>query len=249
MESVGQIYRAIRGPLLLIGLPLATVHGYLVRDAPLFQYPEFARIFFWHFPCPIMSTFFLFAGAYFSWRYLSTRDQKWDVRSEAAHELAIIFITLTMITGVFFSRIQWGAYWQSDPRQTSFLLVLCMYFAYFVLRTAFTDPEKRATNSSGYAIAAILPFFFLTYVYPNLPSVATFHPQGTIMKGNLKGGYFYAWIEILTLVTMATHWVYSVRVRSALLNLAVNNYGNLQIAHGSAADSPVVRPLSVSDES
>lgn len=249
MEGVTSIYKAIRGPLLLIGLPLVTFHGYLVKDAPLFKYPEFARIFFWHFPCPIMATFFVFAGAYFSFRYLATRDEKWDCRAEASHELAMIFIVLTMISGMFFSRIQWGDYWQSDPRQTSFLLVICIYLAYFVLRTAFADPEKRATNSAGYAIAALLPFFFLTYIYPHLPGVDSFHPDNPIMKGNIKGGYAYVWMEVMFLVTMATHWVYSVRIRSALLNLAVKNYGHLQNTHGAATNTPVVRPLSVSDES
>lgn len=240
----------VRNLLLLIGVPLVTFHSYLVPDAAGFMYPEFARIFFWHFPCPIMATFLLSAGMYFSARYMQTHDEKWDVRAASCHELAMIFILLTMISGIFFSRIQWGAWWQNDPRQVSFLLVTTMYFAYFVLRSAFTDSDKRATNSAAFAIAAFLPFMFLTFVYPRLPQIVNNHPNETIMKGNLKGGYAYATIEIMFLATLATHWVYNLRSRAGILELETNKYGdNLQSPSGSTTDTPVVRPISISDES
>lgn len=237
----------LRNLLLLIGIPLVTIHGALVRDAVGFQYPEFARVFFWHFPCPMMATILIWAGGYFSFKYLQTRDIEWDVRASAANELAMIFIALTMITGIFFSRIQWGAYWQNDPRQTSFLLVTCIYFAYFALRTAFSDTEKRALNSAAFALMALLPFMFLTFVFPRLPQIENNHPNGTIMSGNLKGGYALVTIEILFLVSILTHWVYRLRSRAGILELRVKHYGDLQNTSGPTTDTPVVRRISVSD--
>lgn len=234
---------------MLIGIPLATIHGVLVRGAVGFQYPEFARIFFWHFPCPMMATLLLSAGAYFSLKYLLTRDEAWDVRASSANELAMIFIALTMISGMFFSRIQWGAYWQNDPRQTSFLLVTCIYFAYFVLRSAYKDFDQRALTSAAFALMAFLPFMFLTFVFPRLPQIENMHPNQAIMAGNMKGGYAYAIIEIMFLVTLVTHWVYSLRSRAGILELKVNNYGDLQNSRGASTDTPVVRRISVSDES
>ncbi len=237
----------LRNLLLLIGIPLATFHASLVPDAKNFLYPEFARIFFWHFPCPIMATFLVCAGAYFSYRYMTTRDPKWDVRATSAHELAMIFIILTMISGIFFSRIQWGAWWQNDPRQVSFLLVTVMYLAYFVLRSAYTDREKRFLNSAAFAIAAFLPFMFLTFVYPRLPQVVNNHPNDTIMKGNLKGGYFWVTMELMFLVSLVTQWAYSLRCRAGILEHDIENYGDLQDSRSPATDTPVVRRISVSD--
>ncbi|MEI8282127.1 MAG: cytochrome c biogenesis protein CcsA [Armatimonadota bacterium] len=242
----------LRKILLIVGIPLATFHSYLVPDAANFQSPEFARIFFWHFPCPIMATLLICMGLYFSMKYLQTHDEKWDIRSSAVHELAMIFIVLTMISGIFFSRIQWLAWWQNDPRQVSFLLVMVIYLAYFVLRTAFTDTEKRATNSAGYAIAAFLPFLFLTFVYPRLPQILgdSFHPTDTIMKGNLKGGYAWVTIELMILVSIITNWIYNLRSRAGILELEVENYGHdIQNTRRSTTDTPVVRRISVSDES
>ena len=237
----------LRNILLLVGVPLATFHGALVRDAVGFQYPEFARIFFWHFPCPMMATLLLSMGLYFSCRYINDRDQKWDIRATACHELAMIFIALTMISGIFFSRIQWGAYWQNDPRQTSFLLVTVIYFAYFVLRTAIVDQDKRALNAAAFAIMAFIPFMFLTFVFPRLPQVINNHPNSTIMGGQLKGGYAYVIIEVLFLVSLVTHWAYTLRSRAGILELEVNNYGDLQNTSGTTTDTPVVRRISVSD--
>ena len=101
---------------LLVAVPLVTVHSYLVRDAIGFQQPAFARIFFWHFPCPMIATVLLSMATFFAWKYSQTRSLEWDVRATAATELAMIFIVLTMISGIFFSKIQWGAWWQNDPR-------------------------------------------------------------------------------------------------------------------------------------
>jgi heme exporter protein C len=232
-------------PLLFIGMPLAIWHSYLVGDAAGFMNPEFARIFFWHFPFPIMATGLVSAGLWFSWKYLKTRDQVWDIRSQSAHEYAMLFILLTLASGVFFSKVQWGAWWQNDPRQVSFLLVSTVYIAYFVLRSAFPDPDKRAQNAAGYALAAFLPFLFLTFVFPRLPQVESFHPSETIMKGRLKGGYALVTIELQILVWILTAWVYKLRVRSLLVTQKSENYyGSLESPRRSDVNAPVVRRLS-----
>lgn len=234
--------------VLLIGMPLAIWHSYLVGDAVGFLSPEFARIFFWHFPFPIMMTGLLIAGLWFSIQTLRTRSREWDLRAQSAHELALMFILLTMMSGIFFSRVQWNAWWQNDPRQVSFLLVVTIFIAYFVLRSAFTDPDKRAINSSGYAVAAFLPTIYLTYVYPRLPQVMSSHPNESIMKGNIKGGYAVVIIELLILVCILTWWIYKLRSRALLLEYNTENlYADLESPRRSDVNAPVVRSLHDAD--
>ena len=197
---------------------VVTVWSFLVPDAPGFASPEFARIFFWHFPCPIMLTGLLFAAVWSGYRYLAGPSERiatisrglpgglgrfvrmlsgvdtpnrlvWDVRSVAALELGLVFALLTMFSGILFSKVQWGAWWSNDPRQTSFLLAMLFYGAYFAVRAAFADPEKRAANSAAYLFATIMPQVFLIFVYPRLPQVTSLHPSSTIMQGQLHGGY------------------------------------------------------------
>lgn len=239
--------------ILLPLVPWVCFHSFTVGDAVGFQQPAFARIFFWHFPCPVLATVLLTQATYFAWKYLKTRDTIWDVRAHSLTELAMFFIVLTMITGVFFSRIQWGAWWQNDPRQVSFLLVTAIYSGYFVLRSAFDDEDQRGRFSNAFHLFAILPFFFLTFVYPRLPQVETFHPNTTIMQGQLKGGYRIVIFETMLVMSLATFLVYQLKTRAGLLAQTLQNYESrsksLENTGGDSSHSHLVRPVSLSDES
>lgn len=234
---------------LLFAVPVVVFHSFLVRDAKLFQKPEFARIFFWHFPMPIIATVLLSMAAWFGFRFLKSQDARWDIRASACTEIASVMIILTMISGIFFSRIQWGDWWQNDPRQISFLLVMAIYAGYFVLRSAYSDPALRATYSNGYLLFAFLPFLFLTFVFPRLPQVDTFHPNESIMSGNIKGGYAWVVLEVFIVVSWLTQWIYSLRVRSEIISHEIEEYGYLENTRGTTRGSVVVRPISDSEKS
>ena len=238
-------------PLFGLAFTLVTVWSFMVPDAKGFANPAFARIFFWHFPCPIHAFVMMAVGLWFSYKLLSTHNPKWDVRSEAAHELAMVFISLTLLSGILFSKLQWGAWWQRDPRQESYLMVGLIYAAYFVLRSAFSDREKRAVFSAGYAVFAFLPAQFLTFIFPRLPQIASqsFHPTTSIMGGQIKGQYAYVIISVLTLVAILTYRIYQVRVRAGLLEYeAENSDGRLEVFSGNSASPTVVRRVSVPPE-
>ncbi|MER3496461.1 MAG: hypothetical protein C4320_06560, partial [Armatimonadota bacterium] len=242
LEAMRPLAQAFFG----LAVAATTLWSFLVPDAIGFQRPELARIFFWHFPCPILATGLLALAAYFSLRILrSTGNQEramWDVRAVAAQELAFMFVLLTLATGILFSKVQWGAWWQNDPRQTSFLLVSLVYLADFVLRGALHDPERRIRQSAAYKLMAFGPAMFLTYVFPRLPQIAqtSFHPSTSIMQGQIHGAY--AIIVVLVLVTTATlsAWVYRLRVR-AELSLLADEY--LVPLRRDSADPLVVRPV------
>lgn len=235
--------------LLALAVAGITVWTFMVPDAVGFQMPELARIFFWHFPCPILASVLLMVGAWFSWKYVKTNDMKWDIRAIATMELGYVFCLLTMVTGIMFSQVQWGTWWQNDPRQTSFLMVLLVYAAYFGLRGALADDHKRATNSGVYALAALMPVLFLIFVFPRLPQVQSFHPSDSIMKGQIKGGYAYIVTALLVLFTFITVWLYRMRVRVGLLELKLEEMNNgLENHSGDSAGTTVVRPVPVSHE-
>lgn len=235
--------------LLALAVAGITVWTFMVPDAVGFQMPELARIFFWHFPCPILASVLLMVGAWFSWKYVKTNDMKWDIRAIATMELGYVFCLLTMVTGIMFSQVQWGTWWQNDPRQTSFLMVLLVYAAYFGLRGALADDHKRATNSGVYALAALMPVLFLIFVFPRLPQVQSFHPSDSIMKGQIKGGYAYIVTALLVLFTFITVWLYRMRVRAGLLELKLEEMNNgLENHSGDSAGTTVVRPVPVSHE-
>lgn len=247
---------------LLMGV--ATVWSFTVPDVAKFQAPGFARIFLWHFPCPMLFTFLILTGAWFSirgfqrielkpWRFEPETDAMakamWDVRSVACMELSYLFAALTMATGILFSEIQWGAWWSWDPRQTSFLMVLLIYAAYFALRFAYTDPSKRAAHSSAYALTALLPTLFLVFVFPRLPQILqmSLHPSDSILGGKIKGEYAYCVIFILILFFIMTAYLYNLRVRAGLAEIELDNKNERLDNGGDSAPTGVVRPVSLSE--
>lgn len=171
--------------------------AFLAPDAKGFQAPELARIVFFHLPCAFLATGYLFAGSWYAVRYLRARSAETDTadaarKSVAANELGYLFAVLTMVTGILFSYVQWGTWWQWDPRQTSFLMLLLLYSAYFALRSAHGDPDRREVVAAAYSVALILPAVFLIFVFPRLPQIAnaSFHPTQTIQQGQFDRNYW-----------------------------------------------------------
>jgi heme exporter protein C len=188
-------------------------------------------------------------GGWFSFKYLKTKERHWDERAASANELGYVFCLLTMGTGIVFSEVQWGAWWQWDPRHTSFLVVLFIYAAYFAVRGAFPDPERRASHSAAYALSAILPALFLIYVFPRLEQVVSFHPSDSIIKGKIKGEYAYVVMTLLLLMSILSVWLYRLRIRAGLIALD-SELSNEGLATSSSNPTPtgVVRPVRISPE-
>ncbi len=229
---------------------LVAVWSFQVPDVQLFRQPPLARIMFWHLPCTLVGLTFYFWGVAMSWRYLSTREMRFDIRAGAVNEFVTILFSLTMATGILFSYVQWGAWWQGDPRQTSFLLVLMLQFAYMLLRTAFSDEQKRASASAVYNVASFLPFLFLIVVYPRLPQVASLisHPSKVNQSGLFVGEYLYVLLAVWALLT--AFGIKLVLQRIAVESVRLNREeidGKLDVG-GNTAGFGVVRPISVPNE-
>ena len=243
--------KAVTNPIFAILFAAVTVWSFMVPDAKGFQQPAFARIFFWHFPCPILAFSLMTVTLWFSFKAPTTKERAWDIRAHAAMGLAMVLVILTLASGILFSKVQWGAWWQQDPRQTSYLLVFLIYAAYLVLRSSISDPDVRSKYAAGYAIAAYLPAQFLTFVFPRLEHVAkqSFHPTTSIMEGQIKGAYAYVIISVLVLVTILVLAIYRLRVKAGLLEyqLELNN-GQLETSSGDPTRPTVVRPVPVSRE-
>ena len=94
------------------------------------------------------------AAAVWSLLYLLRGAQpRHDRAAAVAIELGLLFGVLATVTGAIWARIEWGACWNWDPRQTSILISLLFYAAYLALRGAVEDPETRARLAAAYAAA------------------------------------------------------------------------------------------------
>jgi len=168
-------------PLKLLLLPYmaAVIVGAFLWVAPAQGFlGESSRIVFFHVPCAwTASLAFLFAAGY-SLAYLLSRNPRLDQIAHAAVRLGLLFAMLTLVTGSLFARIMWGSFWNWDPRESSYLLLVFLYGAYLFLRAAVDDPERRARIAAAYALFAMVLMPFLVFVAPRV--TASLHPQTVI---------------------------------------------------------------------
>lgn len=233
--------------LLFFAIAALTFFAFAAPDAVRFPHPELARIIFFHLPCALTCTLFFYFGAYLSWKVLRTKSRDFDIRAVSANEIGMVMATLTMVTGIIFSKTQWGQYWSWDPRQTSFLFVLLLYGAYFILRASFSDAEKRAWISAAYALFCVIPATFFIFVMPRI--MDSLHPSTTLIKGEMDAYYKTIFYSLFLCVLVLCAWVYKLAVRAGLVELRVQtDYGNLEIGGGGPAPTGVVRPVSVPTE-
>jgi heme exporter protein C len=75
---------------------------------------------------------------------------------------------------MMWARVTWEQWWNNDPKQTVALIGLLMYFAYFVLRNAIEDHEKKARISAVTNIIFFFIFIPIIYVVPRLTD--SLHP-------------------------------------------------------------------------
>lgn len=168
----------------LLKLLLLPFMGAVVAAAFLWPEPakgflgESSRIVFFHVPCAWTAALAFLVAAGYSVAWLVKRQPHFDEVAEAAVRLGLLFSVLTLVTGSLFAKIMWGSYWNWDPRESSYLLLVFLYSAYLFLRAAVDDPERRARIGSAYAVFAAVLMPFLVFVAPRV--TASLHPQTVI---------------------------------------------------------------------
>ncbi|KAB2962940.1 MAG: cytochrome C biogenesis protein [Thermoanaerobaculia bacterium] len=172
----------MRKPLLLLlwlwmcGVIVAGYHW-----APLAEgfKGDSSRILFFHVPVAWVSFVAFMAAGVSSIRFLAGRREARHDRSAAvAVELGLLFALLATLTGAIWARIEWGAWWNWDPRQTSIVVAMLFYAAYLALRSAIADQESRGRLSAAYATLGLVvaPFFY--FILPRL--AFTLHPEPVV---------------------------------------------------------------------
>jgi heme exporter protein C len=177
-----------------------------------------ARIVFFHVPCAVLSSVCYFVGMIYAVLYLAKHHlatPETDAKSATAMELGFLFCVLATVTGSIFAGVQWGSFWNWDPRETSIVIMLLLYASYLILRGALAgQPDKRARLCAVYAIIALIPAQFLIWVVPRLPGLGSLHPPDTLVNPDKTSwtykGVLYPSFLAFTLLFV---WLFQLRMR------------------------------------
>lgn len=165
---------------LLIYLGAVIVYAF-IKPPPMSGqvWSEGSRIFYFHVPQAFVSFVAFAVSMIYSILYLKRRDPLDDRKAALSVELGLVFCVLATLTGSVFAKIAWGSYWNWDPRQTSILILMLIYAAYFALRQAVTDERRRASFSAVYLILAFVAVPVFGFILPRV--YESLHPSDTIV--------------------------------------------------------------------
>jgi len=154
------------------------VAAFLYAEAATGFPGETSRILFFHVPQAWIATLSFLISMIASAVYLAKRHVKADYLAQSAAELGFLFCVLATITGSIFAKATWGSFWNWDPRQTSIVILLMIYGAYFAVRSAVSDPNRRRVFAAVYSILAFVTVPFLVFVVPRITT--SLHPENTM---------------------------------------------------------------------
>lgn len=142
------------------------VNGQAVDHLQLFS----QKIFYFHVPVAVVSFVFIIVAAVYGVLYLARKDARYDVRSRLCMQVGLVFILATMVSGDLWTRVEWGVWWVWEPRLTTYFILMLLVIAYFILRAAIDEPERRASFSAVFGILAAVDApisFFITRLVPS----------------------------------------------------------------------------------
>jgi len=147
----GPAYWAATAALILAGLALVI---FLAPVEPG-EGPS-QRIFYLHLPVAMttfLPCFVVFAA---SALYLWQRAPWYDDLAHAAAEVAALYCTVLLATGVIWAKARWAHWWTWSPRLTLSLVLWLLYVVYLVVRPMISSPQRRAAVCAVYGVMAFL---------------------------------------------------------------------------------------------
>lgn len=206
-------------PLLLrIGLPIwfaSVVAGTLVYVAPAenFADPEWARLVVFHVPCAIIGVVAYIVSTVYAVGFLRRRVMASDVKSAASARLGLMFTAAATVLGMVFARIEWGSAWNWDPRETTVLMLMVVYSAYFALRGAIPGVQARARISAVYNVLACVVMPFFVFVLPR--TMVSLHPNNARLSTDYRMAMAAAMVGFVWLYL----WLFRARVSNEMAKL------------------------------
>jgi heme exporter protein C len=114
------------------------------------------RIFYFHVGSAWVGAVAFFIALAAGVMYLRKPSRTLDTISLASVEIGLAFTTMTIVSGSVWGRPAWNTWWIWSPRLTSITVLWLVYVAYFMLRGAIEDEERRGRFAAVYVIAGFV---------------------------------------------------------------------------------------------
>ncbi len=131
------------------------------------------RIFYFHVGSAWVGAVAFFVALICGFIYLRNASLRADTVALASVEIGLVFLTITTAAGSIWGKPAWNAWWIWSPRLTLVTVAWLTYAAYFMLRGAIEDDEKRRRFAAVYVIIA---FVTIISAYLSIRILRDIHP-------------------------------------------------------------------------
>ncbi|MGV3582464.1 MAG: heme ABC transporter permease [Methylophilus sp.] len=197
-------------PWFALGAVILIIYGlYLgLFVAPTdFQQGEGYRIIFVHVPAAWFSMFLYVIMAVYATLGLALNAKLSYMMARSIAPTGAMFTFVALVTGAFWGKPMWGAWWVWDARLTSELILLFLYIGYLSLQSAIDD-RTRADKAS--AVLAIVGVINVPIIYFSVKWWNTLHQGASV---SLTKSPAMAAVMLKGMLVMAIgFWLYSIVV-------------------------------------
>jgi heme exporter protein C len=140
------------------------------------------RIFYFHVGTAWVGSIAFFVAVIAGILYLRKPERRWDTISLSSVEVGLVFLTLATAAGSVWGKPAWNTWWEWSPRLTLITIAWLTYVAYFMLRGAIEEDEKRGRFAAIYVIIA---FVTIILAYASIRIWRDIHP--VVFGGTVAG--------------------------------------------------------------
>ncbi len=121
------------------------------------------RIFYFHVGTAWVGAVAFFVALVGGTLYLRNKQRIWDTVALSSVEIGLVFLTIATAAGSVWGKPAWNTWWDWSPRLTLITVAWLTYAAYFMLRGAIEEEERRARFAAVYVIVAFVTII-MTYI-------------------------------------------------------------------------------------
>ena len=172
----------------VIGIATIVMMGWTAAFGLLFSpadrdQEDAVRIMYVHVPTVWVAYLAFTVTALCSACYLFRKKHSlgFDRVAGASAEVGVVFMALTLVTGMLWGRITWGVYWQWDARLTTTALLFVSYIGYLAVRGLGGTHHQRAKRS---AVVGLLIVLEIPLVHWSVKLWRSLHQEPSVLNPN-----------------------------------------------------------------
>lgn len=200
--------------LLLIA---AGTYGGLALAPPDYQQGDGFRIIYVHVPSAYLSMMIYVTMASAAGIGIIWRIKLAHAVAASCAPIGASFTFAALVTGAVWGKRMWGTYWDWDPRLTSELILLFLYFGYISVRSAFDDVSRADRASAVLALAGVVNIPIIHY---SVLWWASIHQGPTLSKmamPSISGTMLWPLLVMILGFTLFFLAMLSIRVRGEVI--------------------------------